>query len=82
GYEERMPDYWELFSPEHGNAGTTNTFNGVNPEKTLQLDLGFQQQHGALNIWTSAYAGLVDDYILMNYHDHSHLHPNEHGGHG
>ncbi|HGH3613616.1 TPA: TonB-dependent copper receptor [Acinetobacter baumannii] len=82
GYVERMPDYWELFSPEHGNAGTTNTFNGVNPEKTLQLDLGFQQQHGALNIWTSAYAGLVDDYILMNYHDHSHLHPNEHGGHG
>ncbi|MGE8608951.1 MAG: TonB-dependent copper receptor, partial [Acinetobacter baumannii] len=82
GYVERMPDYWELFSPEHGNAGTTNTFNGVNPEKTLQLDLGFQQQHGALNIWASAYAGLVDDYILMNYHDHSHLHPNEHGGHG
>ncbi|MFX5301567.1 TonB-dependent copper receptor [Acinetobacter baumannii] len=82
GYVERMPDYWELFSPEHGNAGTTNTFNGVNPEKTLQLDLGFQQQHGALNIWASAYAGLVDNYILMNYHDHSHLHPNEHGGHG
>ncbi|EPF6424069.1 TonB-dependent copper receptor [Acinetobacter baumannii] len=82
GYVERMPDYWELFSPEHGNAGSTNTFNGVNPEKTLQLDLGFQQQHGALNIWASAYAGLVDDYILMNYHDHSHLHPNEHGGHG
>ncbi|SSS47252.1 protein OprC [Acinetobacter baumannii] len=82
GYVERMPDYWELFSPEHGNAGSTNTFNGVNPEKTLQLDLGFQQQHGALNIWASAYAGLVDDYILMNYHDHSHLHPNEHDGHG
>lgn len=82
GYVERMPDYWELFSPEHGNAGTTNTFNGVNPEKTLQLDIGFQQQHGALNTWASAYAGLVDDYILMNYHDHSHLHTNEHGGHG
>ncbi|KJH55985.1 TonB-dependent copper receptor [Acinetobacter calcoaceticus] len=82
GYVERMPDYWELFSPEHGNAGSTNTFNGVNPEKTLQLDMGFQQQHGALNTWASAYAGLVDDYILMNYHDHSHLHTNEHGGHG
>jgi len=70
GYVERMPDYWELFSPQHGNAGSTNTFNGVNPEKTLQLDLGFQQQHGALNTWASAYAGLVDDYILMSYHHH------------
>ncbi|PNH13069.1 TonB-dependent copper receptor [Acinetobacter baumannii] len=70
GYVERMPDYWELFSPKHGNAGSTNTFNGVNPEKTLQLDLGFQQQHGALNTWASAYAGLVDDYILMSYHHH------------
>ncbi|MHC6187900.1 TonB-dependent copper receptor [Acinetobacter sp. X9] len=71
GYVERMPDYWELFSPKHGNAGSTNTFNGVNPEKTLQLDLGFQQQHGPLNTWASAYAGLVDDYILMSYHHHS-----------
>jgi len=70
GYVERMPDYWELFSPIHGNAGSTNTFNGVNPEKTLQLDMGFQQQHGALNTWASAYAGLVDDYILMSYHHH------------
>ncbi|MCG9516191.1 TonB-dependent copper receptor [Acinetobacter pittii] len=70
GYVERMPDYWELFSPKHGNAGSTNTFNGVNPEKTLQLDMGFQQQHGALNTWASAYAGLVDDYILMSYHHH------------
>ncbi|MGR2826819.1 TonB-dependent copper receptor [Acinetobacter sp. 1124_18A] len=70
GYVERMPDYWELFSPQHGNAGSTNTFNGVNPEKTLQLDLGFQQQHGALNTWASAYASLVNDYILMSYHHH------------
>ncbi|MCG9512482.1 TonB-dependent copper receptor [Acinetobacter pittii] len=70
GYVERMPDYWELFSPKHGNTGSTNTFNGVNPEKTLQLDLGFQQQYGALNTWASAYAGLVDDYILMSYHHH------------
>ncbi|NUF11275.1 TonB-dependent copper receptor [Acinetobacter oleivorans] len=70
GYVERMPDYWELFSPIHGNAGSTNTFNGVNSEKTLQLDLGFQQQHGALSTWASAYTGLVDDYILMSYHHH------------
>lgn len=81
GYVERMPDYWELFSPEHGNAGSSNTFNGVRPEKTLQLDLGFTQQQGAFNSWVSAYAGLIDDYILMNYHDHSHLHAGGHGGH-
>ncbi|ENU91094.1 TonB-dependent copper receptor [Acinetobacter vivianii] len=82
GYVERMPDYWELFSPEHGNAGSSNTFNGVRPEKTLQLDLGFTQQQGAFNSWVSAYAGLIDDYILMSYHDHSHLHEGGHGGHG
>ncbi|MCL6244491.1 TonB-dependent copper receptor [Acinetobacter sp. ANC 7200] len=67
GYVERMPDYWELFSPKHGNAGTTNTFNGIETEKTLQLDVGYQHQHGALNSWVSAYAGLVNDYILTSY---------------
>ncbi|TDM62075.1 TonB-dependent copper receptor [Acinetobacter pittii] len=79
GYVERMPDYWELFSPIHGNAGSTNTFNGVNPEKTLQLDMGFQQQHGALSTWASAYAGLVDDYILMSYHHHPSMGMDGHG---
>ena len=81
GYVERMPDYWELFSPKHGNAGTANTFNGVNPEKTLQLDMGYQHQHGAFNSWTSAYAGLINDYILMSYHNHpsSGMGGHEHG---
>lgn len=82
GYVERMPDYWELFSPVHGNTGSSNTFNGVRPEKTLQLDVGYTQQQGAFNSWVSAYAGLVDDYILMSYHDHSHLHAGGHGGGG
>jgi iron complex outermembrane receptor protein len=71
GYVERMPDYWELFSPKHGNAGTANTFNGVKTEKTLQLDAGYQHVHGAFSSWVSAYAGLINDYILMSYHDHS-----------
>ena len=81
GYVERMPDYWELFSPKHGNAGTANAFNGVNPEKTLQLDMGYQHQHGAFNSWTSAYAGLINDYILMSYHNHpsSGMGGHEHG---
>ncbi|WP_060466374.1 TonB-dependent copper receptor [Acinetobacter sp. LMB-5] len=71
GYVERVPDYWELFSTAHGNSGMLKpTFNDLDTEKTLQLDLGFQQQHGALNTWASVYAGLVDDYILMSYHHH------------
>jgi iron complex outermembrane receptor protein len=71
GYVERMPDYWELFSTAHGNPGTVNSFNGIETEKTLQLDLGYQHAHGALNSWISAYAGLIDDYILMSYHVHN-----------
>lgn len=66
GYVERMPDYWELFSPVTGN-GDPNTFNSIKTEKTLQLDAGYQQQHGALSSWVSVYAGLVKDYILTSY---------------
>ncbi len=66
GYVERMPDYWELFSPQSGN-GNPNTFNNINTEKTLQLDAGYQHQHGGFNSWASVYAGVVDDYILTNY---------------
>ncbi|MCL6231879.1 TonB-dependent copper receptor [Acinetobacter amyesii] len=66
GYVERMPDYWELFSPKSGN-GDINTFNHIDTEKTLQLDMGYQHQHGVLNSWVSAYAGLVNDYILTSY---------------
>ena len=34
------------------------------------MDLGYQHQHGAFNSWVSAYAGLINDYILMSYHNH------------
>lgn len=71
GYVERMPDYWELFSPVHGNTGSSNTFNGINPEKTTQLDLGIQYEQGALRTWASSYIGVIQDYILMSYHQHS-----------
>lgn len=79
GYVERMPDYWELFSPKHGNAGTTNTFNGVETEKTLQLDVGYQHEHGVFSSWASAYAGLIQDFILMSYHDHPNTGEHDHG---
>lgn len=66
GYVERMPDYWELMSPKSGN-GYTDTFNHIKTEKTLQLDVGYQHEHGALSSWVSAYAGVINDYILMTY---------------
>ncbi|WP_089606172.1 TonB-dependent copper receptor [Acinetobacter piscicola] len=70
GYVERVPDYWELFSSAHGNPGTPNAFNGLDTEKTLQLDMGYQHEHGAFSSWVSAYAGLVNDFILLSYHNH------------
>ena len=66
GYVERMPDYWELFSPVKGN-GSDNTFKSIDTEKTLQLDLGYQHEHGAFSSWASAYAGFVQDFILTKY---------------
>ena len=66
GYVERMPDYWELFSPKSGN-GQDNTFQNIDIEKTLQLDIGYQHHHGALNSWASAYVGVIHDYVLMTY---------------
>ncbi len=66
GYVERMPDYWELFSPQYGN-GNPNTFNNIDTEKTLQLDAGYQHQHGAFSSWVSAYAGIINDYVLTTY---------------
>jgi iron complex outermembrane receptor protein len=66
GYVERMPDYWELFSPKSGNENT-NTFKNIDTEKTLQLDVGYQHSHGKFNSWASAYAGLINDYVLTTY---------------
>lgn len=76
GYVERVPDYWELFKTDYQGV-TANTFKQLDTEKTLQLDLGYQHYHGAFNSWVSAYAGIVQDFILMTYpetansgHDH------------
>jgi len=66
GYVERMPDYWELFSPKTGN-NNVNTFANIDIEKTLQLDFGYQHEHGHFNSWASAYAGLINDYVLTTY---------------
>ena len=66
GYVERMPDYWELFKTDYHGV-TANTFKQLKTEKTLQLDMGYQHQHGAISSWVSAYTGMVKDYILMSY---------------
>lgn len=69
GHSERFPDYWELFSASVGAApgAVEQAFDTVQPEKTTQLDLGLQYQDRKLQAWISAYAGIVDDYILFNY---------------
>lgn len=67
GHAERYPDYWELFSPKLGPAGSVNAFSGVRPEKTTQLDIGTRYKSEKLDAWVSAYAGYVQDFILFNY---------------
>ena len=67
GHTERMPDYWELFSPDRGPAGAPNAFAGIETEKTTQLDLGLQVRSQRIDAWVSAYAGRIDDYIVFAY---------------
>ncbi|MBH3338011.1 TonB-dependent copper receptor [Pseudomonas mendocina] len=68
GHVQRFPDYWELFSAGlNGPAGSLNAFDGIEPEKTTQLDIGIQYQDDKLQAWASAYAGQVRDYILFDY---------------
>ena len=67
GHSERFPDYWELFSASAGPVGSIQAFETVRPEKTTQLDLGIQYRRGPLEAWASAYAGVVEDYILFDY---------------
>ena len=67
GHVQRFPDYWELFSPNSGPAGSVNAFDAIKPEKTTQLDVGLQYKTQDLQAWVSAYAGVVHDYILFDY---------------
>ncbi|WP_095601855.1 TonB-dependent copper receptor [Pseudomonas sp. PIC25] len=67
GHVERFPDYWELFSPRQAPTGEVNAFDGIEPEKTTQLDVGVQYRDKRLDAWVSAYAGVVRDFILFDY---------------
>ncbi|PRB82651.1 TonB-dependent copper receptor [Pseudomonas sp. MYb185] len=66
GHVQRFPDYWELFSPRQA-VGAVNAFDGVDPERTTQLDVGLQYQRDGLQAWVSGYAGVVRDFILFDY---------------
>ncbi|MDG2539340.1 TonB-dependent copper receptor [Dyella jiangningensis] len=65
GHVERFPDYWELFGG-HANK-TLTSFEQLQPEKTTQLDIGLQYHDSKLKAWVSGYAGVVNDFILMDY---------------
>ena len=67
GHVQRFPDYWELYSANKGPAGAANAFDGLKPEKTTQLDVGANFNGGALEAWVSAYAGVVQDFMLFDY---------------
>ncbi len=79
GYVERTPDFWELYSTttDHGvvtkdKMGKTtykmvDNLDNLNNERTAQLDLGLQAEHGAWSTWASVYAGLIKDFILLEY---------------
>ena len=79
GYVERTPDFWELYSTSTDRGvGSTDmmgmttyrmldNLDNLKTERTAQLDLGFQAEHGAWSAWASAYAGLIKDFILLEY---------------
>lgn len=71
GHSQRFPDYWELFSAANLSDGAggylPTAFKTVNPEKTTQLDFGFQYAQGPVELWASGYAGFIRDYILFSY---------------
>ncbi len=67
GHTRRMPDYWELFSPNRGPDGAPNAFAGVRPERTTQLDAGLHYRGRRVDAWASVYAGRMQDYILFDY---------------
>ncbi len=69
GHVERFPDYWELFG-QHVQ-GTLASFNALRPERTTQLDIGMHYRTDRLKAWVSAYAGVVNDFILMHYPVHA-----------
>lgn len=63
GRAERFPDYWELFSDREGVA-SISAFD-TRPERTTQLDVGVLHRAGDWTATLAAFAGRIDDYILI-----------------
>lgn len=63
GRAERFPDYWELFSDREG-VDSVSAF-ATRPERTTQLDAGLLHRAGGWNATLAAFAGRIDDYILI-----------------
>jgi iron complex outermembrane receptor protein len=64
GRAERFPDYWELFSDRE--APESISAFGTRPERTTQLDLGLLHRAADWSATVSAFAGRIDDYILIH----------------
>ncbi len=62
GHAQRFPDYWELFNKEAVDG--LSAF-GAYAEKTTQLDFGLTYQSDPLTVALSAFAGRIDDYLLI-----------------
>ena len=67
GHVQRFPDYWELISPGNSTPAAGNAFATLEPEKTTQLDVGANWKGQNWQFWTSAYSGMVRDFILFDY---------------
>jgi iron complex outermembrane receptor protein len=63
GRAQRFPDYWELFSDREG-VDSISAF-GIRPERTTQVDAGVLHRAADWNASLSAFAGRIDDYILI-----------------
>jgi iron complex outermembrane receptor protein len=64
GYVERFPDYWELIGNGRESVSSLSAFD-TRPEKTTQLDLGFVYASGPVTLSLSAFAGRIDDFVLI-----------------
>lgn len=67
GHVQRFPDYWELKPGLAGPSGSLNAFDGLEPEKTSQLDIGAQYHAAQTRAWVSGYLGYIEDFILFDY---------------
>ncbi|MFH2140135.1 MAG: TonB-dependent copper receptor [Pseudomonadota bacterium] len=63
GMAQRFPDYWELINKESATAASV--FDTLNPEKTVQLDVGMSYAAGDWSGSLSGFYSKVSDFILI-----------------